>query len=79
MNEIICPDCKKVFKIDEASYAEILKQVHNNEFRNEINSRLEQANKEKNFEIAKTKNDAEIKFEKFKTIKDGEIGSDSIN
>ena len=60
MNEIICPDCKKVFKIDEASYAEILKQVHNSEFRNEIKSRLEQANKEKNFEIAKTKNDAEI-------------------
>jgi len=27
MNEIICPHCNKAFKIDEAGYADILKQV----------------------------------------------------
>ena len=29
MNEIICPHCKKAFTIDEAGYADSLKQVHN--------------------------------------------------
>lgn len=28
MNEIICPHCHKAFKVDEAGYADILKQVH---------------------------------------------------
>ena len=32
MNEIKCPHCKKAFKIDEAGYADILKQVRNQEF-----------------------------------------------
>ena len=27
MHEIICPHCNKAFKIDEAGYANILKQV----------------------------------------------------
>jgi hypothetical protein len=29
MNEIICPNCKKAFKVDEAGFADILKQVRN--------------------------------------------------
>ena len=32
MNEIICPNCNKAFKIDESGYADILKQVRNSEF-----------------------------------------------
>lgn len=32
MNEIICPHCGKAFKIDEADYADILKQVRDHEF-----------------------------------------------
>lgn len=32
MNEIICPKCGEHFTIDEASYAEIVRQVHNTEF-----------------------------------------------
>ena len=27
MHEIICPHCQKAFKVDEAGYADILKQV----------------------------------------------------
>ena len=27
MNEIICPNCNKAFKVDETGYADILKQV----------------------------------------------------
>jgi hypothetical protein len=28
MNEIICPHCKKAFKVDEAGFADILKQAY---------------------------------------------------
>lgn len=42
MNQIKCPHCGKEFTIDEASYAEILNQVRNKEFQNEIHERLEQ-------------------------------------
>lgn len=47
MNEIICPHCKKAFKVDEAGYADILKQVRDHQFEEEITSRLALAEKEK--------------------------------
>jgi hypothetical protein len=47
MNEIICPHCKKAFKIDEAGYADILKQVRDHEFEQTLHERLEMAEKEK--------------------------------
>lgn len=47
MNEVVCPNCKKAFKIDESGYADILKQVKDQEFANEINERLEYAKKDK--------------------------------
>jgi len=43
MNEIICPHCQKVFKVDEAGFADIVKQVRNHEFEKEINERLKLA------------------------------------
>ncbi len=47
MNEIICPNCKKAFKIDEAGFADILKQVRDHQFEEELNNRLTLAEKEK--------------------------------
>lgn len=47
MNEIICPSCKKTFKVDEAGFADILKQVRDHQFEEEILSRLALAEKEK--------------------------------
>jgi hypothetical protein len=47
MNEIICPHCKKVFKVDEAGFAEILKQVRDHQFEEELQNRLNLADKEK--------------------------------
>jgi hypothetical protein len=41
MNEIRCPHCSKTFKVDEAGYAEILKQVHDSEFEQQLHDRLE--------------------------------------
>jgi hypothetical protein len=51
MNEIICPHCKKAFKVDEAGFADIVKQVRDHEFEKEINSRLALANQEKDTAI----------------------------
>ncbi len=47
MNEIICPHCQKAFKIDEAGYADILKQVRDHEFDQQLHIRLELAEQEK--------------------------------
>ncbi len=47
MNEIHCPHCSKAFKIDEAGYADILKQVRDDEFEQQLHDRLEQAEREK--------------------------------
>ena len=48
MNEIKCPKCQEAFKVDEAGFADILKQVRDQQFDEEINSRLAIAEKEKN-------------------------------
>lgn len=47
MNEIICPNCKKAFKVDEAGFADILKQVRDHQFEEELKNRLNLAEKEK--------------------------------
>ncbi|EAR25271.1 hypothetical protein A20C1_01746 [marine actinobacterium PHSC20C1] len=47
MHEIICPHCKKAFTIDEAGYADILKQVRDREFKTELHAQLALAEKEK--------------------------------
>ena len=47
MNEIICPKCNKAFKVDEAGYADILKQVRDHQFEEELEKRLKLAEIEK--------------------------------
>jgi len=47
MNEIKCPNCNKAFKVDEAGFAAIVKQVRDHEFAQELNQRLQLAQKEK--------------------------------
>lgn len=47
MNEIICPNCKKAFKVDEAGFAAILKQVRDHQFEDELEKRLMLAENEK--------------------------------
>jgi hypothetical protein len=47
MNEIICPNCHKVFKVDEAGFADILKQVRDHKFEEELTNRLNLAEQEK--------------------------------
>lgn len=73
MNEIICPHCKKAFKIDEAGYADILKQVRDREFEQALHERLEDAERDKASAVLlaeeKTKNQLQAESAK----KDAEI------
>lgn len=59
MNEIRCPKCGEVFTIDEAGYAAIVKQVRDEEFKKEIQSREEmmRSDKEKAVKLAESEKD----------------------
>lgn len=46
-HEITDPHCDKAFKIDEAGYADILKQVRDGDFEKQFHERLELAEREK--------------------------------
>ncbi len=62
MNEINCPECGKVFKVDETGYANILNQVRNKEFAQELTKRMDlvEEDKIKSIEIAQKSLKAEM-------------------
>jgi hypothetical protein len=73
MHEIICPHCGTAFKIDEARYADILKQVRDSEFEQQLHERLALAEQDKRnaVELATTKAASEL--QKAAASKDTEI------
>ncbi len=73
MHEIICPNCGKAFTIDEAGYADILKQVRDTDFEKQLHERLELADREmqRAIELAETKAAGEL--QKAAAAKDSEI------
>ena len=73
MHEIICPHCGKAFKIDEAGYADILKQVRDSDFERQLHERLELAEQDKRnaVELAQAKVTSEL--QKATSTKDAEI------
>lgn len=44
MKEIICPNCSKAFKIDEAGYADIVRQIRDKEFAKDLKEKIESVN-----------------------------------
>lgn len=73
MHEISCPHCNKIFKIDAASYAEILKQVHDKEFKEQLHARLELAQQDKLKEVALATSNTKNAMHKLHASKDAEI------
>ncbi len=73
MNEIICPHCGKAFKIDEAGYANILKQVRDSEFEQQLHERLELAEQDKRNAIELAKNKVRSELQRAAAAKDAEI------
>lgn len=73
MHEIICPHCEKAFKIDEAGYADILKQVRDSEFDQQLHERLELAEKDKINAVDLAKEKVGSEMQKAAADKDTEI------
>lgn len=85
MQEIKCPKCGEVFQIDEAGYAEIVKQVRNQEFNAELQRQkqtmdnekkmavelaVSKANSQKDDEISKLKNQLAAQSNELNNMKD---------
>ena len=66
MQEIKCPKCGEVFQIDEAGYAEIVKQVRNQEFNAELQRQKQTMDNEKKMAV-------ELAVSKANSQKDDEI------
>ena len=75
MHDIICPHCSKAFKVDEAGYADILKQVRDGEFEQQLHDRLELAERDKKNALALAEARAASTLQKAATAKDTEIQS----
>lgn len=72
-NEIICPNCNKAFKVDEAGYADIQKQVRDHQFEEELNARLKMADQEKSNAIELLQEKMKNALQKAISDKDNEI------
>ncbi len=73
MHEIICPHCSKAFKIDEAGYADILKQVRDSDFEMQLHERLELAEQDKRNAVELAKAKVAHQLQTVSSAKDSEI------
>ena len=73
MNDIICPHCNKAFKIDETGYADIVKQVRDSEFDQQLHDRLALAEEEKLTAVELATAKAASALQKAAAEKDSEI------
>ncbi len=72
-NEIKCPKCGEMFKVDEIAYGMIVKQVKNMEFAKELKKRQEQFEKDKLNAIEKAVSETEKSFIANIALKETEI------
>src|ERR1700753_4075881 len=73
MYEIICPHCDKAFKVDEAGYADILKQVRDGDFERQLHERLELAEREKQSAVELAQSKAVNEAQKESAAKNAQI------
>jgi len=73
VHEIICPHCKKAFKVDEAGYSDILKQVRDSRFEEELHERLALAEKQKKQEVELARNRVASEMQKAAAERDAQI------
>lgn len=73
MNEIKCPECGKVFSVDEASYASIVNQVRTKELEEEIRRRTAEMEKQQQLKQQSDRLIAERSFQQKLNAKDQEL------
>lgn len=73
MHEIKCPHCGREFTIDEAGYADIVKQVRDNEFEKQLHERLELAEQDKQNALRLSEAKSAAEKQESAAAKDAEI------
>ena len=73
MHDIICPHCNKAFKVDETGYADILKQVRDADFNEQLHERLELAEQDKRNAVALAQAQVANELQKAAAAKDAQI------
>jgi hypothetical protein len=74
-NNVKCPKCKEVFKVDESVYTDIVKQVRDQQFQQELATRLDAAEREKRTAVELATSKVEAALQKQLSDKDREIGA----
>ena len=79
MNEISCPHCKNKFTLDQSGFAEIVKQVRDQEFDQELKIREELALKDKENAVKLALSESNNKLQQEVSIKNQEISALKAN
>lgn len=73
MQEIKCPNCGEVFAVDESGYAQIMKQVRDKEFKEELKRREKELEEKQKSELKLAQIEQRETFDKELLAKAGEI------
>ena len=73
MNEIKCPKCGTVFQVDETGYADIVKQIRDQEFADELSERMQMLAREKEQALQLARADAEATLQQSLAQRDAEL------
>jgi hypothetical protein len=74
-NTVKCPNCKEVFKVDDSVYTDIVKQVRDQQFQDELTNRLETANNEKKSALQLKEAELKNAFQQQLAAKESEINA----
>ena len=72
-NTVKCPNCKEAFKVDDSVYTDIVKQVRDQQFQDELSNRLEAAQKEKQAALQLKESELKNTFQQQLAEKQSEI------
>lgn len=73
MQEIKCPNCGTIFQVDESEYAQILRQVRDEEFKKELEYRAKDLAEKKETDLKLVRMEQEKKLGEIITSKDSEL------
>ena len=72
-NTVKCPSCKEVFKVDDSVYTDIVKQVRDQQFDDELNSRIQSEKRDKESALKTAELELKNIFQKELANKQSEI------
>ena len=75
MHDIICPHCHTAFKIDESGYADIVKQVRDSQFEQQLHERLSLAEQDKRSALELARSQAATELQRAAAAKDASIAA----